>query len=270
MVSRRHLVGRVLILLVVGTTTAFAGPPFQTDDPQPVRWRHFEAYLFGTVDRGSSTGTWFLPAVEFNVGAAPNFQLHIIVPGSYVTPAGAYGIGDLELGAKYRFLQETSRRPQVGVFPMLEVPTGSRRLGLGNGQVWARLPVWAQKSYGPWTTYGGVGYQINHAPGMKDSLFAGWLVQRQLTRRLVLGSEVYHQAAQIVGGRHATFVDPGGYFNVRENLSMLFMLGHTVSGERHTVGYLGLYYTWGPNQAGSSQAADRRYSGLPAELARPR
>src|SRR5271157_5049839 len=33
-------------------------------------------------------------------GAAPNLQLHIIIPGSYVTPQGVYGIGDVELGAR--------------------------------------------------------------------------------------------------------------------------------------------------------------------------
>lgn len=233
-------------------------------------WRHYEAYLFGTVDHGLGIGSWSLPAMEFNIGAAPNLQLHVVIPGSYVTPRSSYGIGDIELGAKYRFIQETAKCPQVGVFPMIEVPTGDSRLGLGNGQVWARLPLWIQKSSGPWTTYGGAGYEINHAPGMKDSLFAGWLVQRQLTKRLVLGSEIYHHEAQTVGGRQATFVDPGGYYNVRKNLSLLFMLGHTVSGERHTVAYLGLYYTWGHEQSVSLQAADRRYSGVSPWLARVR
>lgn len=270
MASCRHHLGRVLWLIVVGSTTVFAGPPFQTDDPEPVPWHHYEAYLFGTVDRSRGMSSWILPAMEFNMGAAPNLQLHVVIPGSYVTPQGSYGIGDIELGAKYRFIQETATCPQVGVFPMLEVPTGSSRLGLGNGQVWARLPLWVQKSYGPWTTYGGAGYQINHAPGMKDSLFAGWLVQRQLTKRLILGSEIYHQEAQLLGGRQATFVDPGGYYNVRENLSLLFMLGRTVSGERHTVGYLGLYYIWGREQSASSEAANRRYSGLSGLLARAR
>ena len=103
---------------------------------------------------------------------------------------------------------------------------------------------------------------------MKDSLFAGWLVQRQITKRLVLGSEIYHQEAQLVGGRQATFVDPGGYYNFRENLSLLFMLGHTVSGERQTVGYLGLYFTWGRKRSASSQATDRSGSNSFTLLAR--
>jgi hypothetical protein len=195
---------------------------------------------------------WGMPAVEFNIGAAPNLQLHMVLPGAYVNPGGAYGIGDVEVGAKYRFVQESQNRPEVGIFPSLELPTGNSRLGLGNGRLWARLPLWVQKSYGPWTTYGGAGYQINHAPGMKDSLFAGWLVQRQISKRLVLGTEIYHQEAQTIVARQTTFVDSGGYYNFRENLSLLFMLGHTVSGERHAVGYLGLYYTWGRRRSASS------------------
>ena len=233
-------------------STAIAGPPFLADDPEPVDWHHYEAYVFSTVDRSSGSSSLQLPAVEFNMGAAPNLQLHIVIPSAYVTPPGAYGIGDVELGAKYRLVQETAKCPQIGVFPMLELPSGDSRRGLGNGQVWARLPVWVQKSKGPWTTYGGVGYQVNHAPGMKSSEFAGWLVQRKVTKRLVLGGEVYHHGPQTVGGRQATFTDAGGYYNVRENLSVLFMFGHTVSGERHTVGYLGLYYKWGGKSARAS------------------
>ena len=53
------------------------------------------------------------------MGAAPNLQLHVIVPGAYLYPSDAYGIGDIELGAKYRVVQEHGKRPQVGVFPLL-------------------------------------------------------------------------------------------------------------------------------------------------------
>ena len=240
------------LMLAFSSRLAFAGPPFLTDDPEPVQFHHYEAYVFSTVDRSNGSTFSQIPAFEFNIGAARNLQLHIIVPGAYLHPDGAYGIGDVELGAKYRFVEEGEHRPQVGAFPTLEVPTGNGRTGLGNGQLWARLPVWAQKSFGPWTTYGGVGYQINHAPGMKNSLFAGWLVQRQLAKRLVLGTEIYHQQADAAGARQTTFIDSGGYCNFRDDISLLFMLGHIVSGERHTVGYLGLYYTWGRDRGGSS------------------
>ena len=80
---------------------------------------------------------------------------------------------------------------------------------------------------------------------MKDSVFTGWLVQRKINQRLTLGTEVYAQNAQVVATKGSTFLDVGGYFNFTNNLSLLFMLGHTVAGDSHAVGYLGMYYTWG-------------------------
>ncbi len=161
---------------------------------------------------------------------------------------------------KYRFLEESGDRPQVGVFPLLEVPTGDADRGLGNGRLWARLPVWVQKSWGPWTTYGGGGYAINSAPGARDYGFAGWLLQRDLSKWLTLGGEVFAQGADAVGGRGSTILDAGGILTLREGFSVLFSAGRTVGGERHRVAYLGLYWTWGgngrPAASGTSRLGD--------------
>ena len=61
-----------LILTSIIVTPAFAGPAFLTDDPEPVPFKHWEFYLFSTLDatRKSTDGTG--PAFEFNVGALPN------------------------------------------------------------------------------------------------------------------------------------------------------------------------------------------------------
>ena len=137
------------VLLLIGiistfTVTTFAGPPFLTDDPEPVPFKHWEFYLFSTVDatRKSTNGTG--PAFEFNVGALPNLQVHLILPLGFTIPKGepgAYGLGDMEFGLKYRFIQETDYRPMVGVFPQLEIPTGDANRGLGNGRAWGKLPL---------------------------------------------------------------------------------------------------------------------------------
>ena len=41
-----------------------------------------------------------------------------------------------------------------------ELPTGSATKGLGVGKTWYKVPLWAQKSFGPWTTYGGGGETV--------------------------------------------------------------------------------------------------------------
>ena len=103
-----------------------------------------------------------------------------------------------------------------------------------------------QKSWGPWTSYGGVGLDVNHAPGMRDSTLGGVLIQRDLSARLTLGGEVFRQNAQTIAGRGYTLVNLGGYYNFTPGFSLLFSGGSSVVGEQHTVAYLGLYWTWGP------------------------
>ena len=250
---KRRKRGLLLFLLVLAlcaacAAPAFAGPPFRTDDPQPVDFRHWEGYFFSTLDKTADGRATQFPALEFNWGVVPNIQLHLIVPVASSRPPGGptwFGPGDVEFGVKYRFIQEGGKRPQIGIFPQLELPTGNADRGLGNGQVWARLPLWVQKSWGPWTTYGGGGYVINRAPGMRSHALAGWLLQRDLGKRLTLGGEIYSEGRSSITTRSSTIIDFGGYYNFSSHFSLLFSAGRDLIGGPHTVAYLGLYWTWG-------------------------
>jgi hypothetical protein len=242
----------LLIALAVILTgqRAFAGPPFLTDDPAPVDPRHWEAYVFSTFDHSFGATSAQGPALEFNLGAAPNLQLHLVVPWGWTQPSGSStlsGWGDVELGFKYRLLQEANDRPQIGIFPMVELPSGSASRGLGNGQAWFKVPVWIQKSWGPWTSYGGGGWAVNHARGQRDHAFGGWLLQRDIGETLTLGGELFTQGADAQDGRGFTVANLGGVVNLRTGLSLLFSAGGQVRGERHRLAYLGLYWTWGPH-----------------------
>jgi hypothetical protein len=78
-------------------TSAIAGPPFRTDDPEPVDYTHWEFYTFtsGTHISGDTSGIG--PAFEFNYGLIPNGQLHIVAPTAFDSPAGGptlFGYGD--------------------------------------------------------------------------------------------------------------------------------------------------------------------------------
>ena len=70
-------------------------------------------------------------------------------------------------------MQETKKRPMIGTFVMFEMPAGNAARGLGVGKTWYKLPIWVQKSSGPWTSYGGGGETIVNAPGYRSYAFAG-------------------------------------------------------------------------------------------------
>lgn len=251
-----HWVARVaaasLLALPVYPAIVLAGPPFQTDDPEPVPLHHYEFYVFavsdGTPTETDPTG----PAVEFNWGDLPNMQVHAVLGLGAAIPASGpatYGLIDTELGVKYRLISETSDRPEVGVFPMVELPTGDASRGLGVGSTWYRLPLWIQKDWGPWTTYGGGGYQLVHQTGFRSFPFAGWLLQRDVGQKWTLGGEVWYHGPEgpaTPEQRFATMIDLGGYYYfVKPGAQLLFCLGHTAVGQPETYAYLGLYWTWG-------------------------
>ena len=245
--------------LLAGMPPCVAGPPFLTDDPEPVDFGHNEFYVFGTLDHTGGTSVIAGPAIEYNRGIASETQFHIVVPLAWNVPAHgnvATGIGDIELGIKYRFVNATADGLQVGIFPMAEIATGSARHGLGNGRTWYRLPLWVQKSEGAWTFDGGGGVIVNPAAGMNNTTFGSALAQYTFSPRWTLGAEVFRQNALASDQPGYTLLNAGGYLNFSQNFSLLFSAGASVAGARHTVAYLGLYWTWASPE--TSKPAPRR------------
>ena len=179
----------VIVLWCIAPGAANAGPPYRTDDPEPTPLGHYEFYTFstGTVVRDDTSGS--LPAFELNYGLIPNGQLTIDASVAFDSPSGGatqFGYSDTPISFKYRFIQEDEQgwRPQVAVFPLVQLPTGDQSRGLGAGHVLVFLPM-AQKSFGDWTTYGGGGYWINQdGEDDKNYWFFGGLLQRKVTDKL--------------------------------------------------------------------------------------
>ena len=90
-----------------------------SDDPEPTDYHHFEIYTYnsGTAVRGDTGGA---TGIDFNYGAAPDLQLTATVPMGFDSPASgqsAFGLSNVELAAKYRFLHQDSFGLDVSVFP---------------------------------------------------------------------------------------------------------------------------------------------------------
>jgi hypothetical protein len=228
---------------------AIAGPPFLTDDPESIDYKHYEVYLFSELmknDVANLEPDLLAPAIEFNYGLLPRLQLHTALPYAWSLPdaaPAANGLGDIELGMKYQFFNETTTPVQLAIFPLLELPTGNSARNLGNGKPWVKLPIWLQKSWGSWTTYGGGGYAINSASDMRNYFYLGGQLQKKFSEYLILGAEIFYQGAASVDSRATTIFNAGGYYYFNKHLALLFSAGHSLFGQNNTVGYLGIYWT---------------------------
>ncbi|HYW95117.1 MAG TPA: transporter [Bacteroidales bacterium] len=222
-----------------------AGPPFLTDDPVPVPFQHWEYYISSIDTYRPEEWTGTLPHFEVNYGLIRNLQVHLLLPLNYTyTPhrSANFGYADTEIGAKYRIIRETGNRPQVGIFPIFEIPT-VKNDEFSHGKVKAFVPVWAQKSWHKLTTYGGAGYQVNPGKGNKNSTFLGWELQYDFTPVITVGGELYYQTADTAGGKSATAFNLGGYFNFSDQFHIIYSFGRNITHERFFTSYFGLLWT---------------------------
>jgi hypothetical protein len=247
----------LFLILAAARLSAQAGPPFQTDDPTPVDYGHYEFYVFGLADGTPVEMDSVGPAFEFNWGAIPKVQLHAILPFGITAPmnhpaygpAGqgpiTFGVSDIELGVKYGFIIQSKHRPQIGSFTMIEIPTDDKP--------WYRLPIWVAKDIGPWSLDGGAGYVVNPQSGMRNYPYGGFLVRRTINKKLDVAAEVFSHGRlgdDVALFQSSTLIDAGGFYNFNSpGLQLIFAYGHSIAGQTENYAYLGLYKTWGKDKA---------------------
>ena len=142
-----------LFFLLIYVNTSWAGPPFRTDDPEPVDYKHGEFYIATQYEKDKDVTYGTAPHIELNYGVVPNVMVHLIAPYAFNEPEGVStkrGYGDTEVGIKYRFVNCEDEHFMVGTFPLVELPTGDSDQGLGAGHTTYFVPFWIQKSWEPW------------------------------------------------------------------------------------------------------------------------
>jgi hypothetical protein len=239
-----------LSLLSICVGTAWAGPPFRTDDPEPVEYRSGEFYVATQYDKDKGVTSGTAPHFELNYGPVHNVQLHMIAPLAYVKPEGGaaqHGYGDTELGIKYRFLNDEASHFMAGIFPIVELPTGNSDKGLGAGHTLLFLPLWLQKAWGPWQSYGGGGYWRNPGEGNKDYWFFGWQVQREISEMLTLGAELFGNTKTADDGKYRAGFNVGAIINLTVEHHLLFSVGSDLHGDNKLSSYFAYQLTFGPH-----------------------
>lgn len=237
----------VLSCIVMSTYfgNCYAGPPFNTDDPQPVQLKHWEYYISSVTTFQAHEWSGTLPHFEVNYGVVPNVQLHVLLPVNYdYSATGGFNAGYsyTEVGVKYCFIPETESFPQIGTFPIVEIPTlKNARFGDGNVQLF--IPLWIQKSWNKLTTYGGGGYSIRPGAANKNSVFVGWEVQYDFSPIVTLGSELYYHSSEAVDLKPVMAFNVGGSINFSQRTHFIFSVGHSLINESFFSSYMGILWT---------------------------
>ncbi|HUI93594.1 MAG TPA: transporter [Chitinivibrionales bacterium] len=212
-------------------------------------YHHWEVYGASQISSNEDGVSGTAPHVEVNFGIFRQTQIHLIVPLAFNHPrtgVSTYGPGDIELGLKFRFINETPVVPQIGVFPLIEIPTGNAAKGLGAGNTQVFLPLWLQKSWGSWTTYGGGGYLINITPDPANSWFVGWEAQHDFSEHLTVGAEAFGTVFPSKSAENELGFNIGAIVNFTDNHHLLLSAGRDIVGHNDIFLYAAYQYTIGP------------------------
>jgi hypothetical protein len=241
-----RLVRRIAVLIAIGAASpACAGPPYQTDDPEPTDLHHWEIYNFADVD-GEHGNVDLEAGFDLNYGAAKDLQLTATLPFAFTHEhdAGSHaGQGDVELAVKYRFVHSETAGVQAAIFPRLILPTAANHLGTSHVRL--LLPLWGQKDLGKTSIFGGGGYEINPGKGNRDFWQAGLAVTHDMSGTLSLGGEVSWQSADAEGGSNTTGIDAGAIQKLPGPFALLLAGGPTFSNGKtgyHGYAALGLSF----------------------------
>lgn len=224
---------RTIIVAEAFFNSAWAGPPFVTDDPEPVEYRRWEVNYAASKTLRSGSASAAVPSIDMNYGLLPDVQLH--AQPRYALEKNAAGrnlaIDDTEIGVKYRFLnvERGNSTIMAGIYPLYQMPTGDVRLGPGRGKGQGFLPLWLQRNSGKWAVYGGAGYRINPGAGNRNSVFVGGSLLYQFTPALQFGAEVFHETANSLAGHSNAGFNLGGRYGLATDYNLLFSTGKGIS-----------------------------------------
>jgi hypothetical protein len=225
--------GLAFVALATCASPVWAGPPYVSDDPEPTDYKHFEIYAFGS-GTGTIDGTSGQAGIDFNYGAAPNLQLTVVVPAGFSQPTGnaaQFGLSNIQLAAKYRFLHQDGFGLDVSFFPRFFVPSPSSSTGSPNPSV--LLPLWLEKDWKDWSVFGGGGCVIS-ADSTENHCLAGGVLSHQVLKTLRLGVEVSYQSAAANGTPASTAVGLGATYDLTDNYHLLAYVNRGVQNADQT------------------------------------
>jgi len=244
----------ILFFFLCAASRAFAqgGPPYYTNDPGTpghLNWEINVGYMPFYYSNQSISHT---PDVDINFGLGDRIQLtyenawlRVQDPSS----AAKFGLGQSNLGVKWRFYDAGDSGLSVSTFPQLFLnnPDDAVRRGITSASQAFLLPFEFSKKFGPVGVDYEIGYQFAHAG--PNGWLMGLVLGHDFTSKFEIDIEFYSQ-----GTFHPSVYQPtigaGARYKIHKPAILLLMTGRSFEPDRsnqsYFVGYFGLQFLLPP------------------------
>jgi len=227
---------------------AQGGPPLLTDDPGTPGDGQWEINVAFTLEEVQGERLFEAPLLDLNYGYGDRIQLKFEIPWLILDEDGRptkSGLGNSLFGVKWRFRDEDEDGVSISIYPQFEFnnPTSSDERGLVEEGMELLLPVQLEKSLGPISMNGEVGYAIreNH----EDEWVYGLALGREFSEGFELIGEIHGTALRDFAENELVF-DIGTRLGMTSFLTLLLAAGRSFrgaeSGEPQFFTYVGLQF----------------------------
>lgn len=222
-----------------------------TDDPGTPGDQHWEinvAYTMTHTRNGDQSME--TPLLDINYGIGERLQLKYEAPWLVAHEAGQEamnGLGNSEIGVKWRFLDEDKDGLDVSTYPQYSFNTvaSSWQRGLVEEGSSFLLPFEFHGKVGSLEWNAEIGREFNTREA--DEWLYGLAVGRELSERFEFAVEV-HGEGRFASGDDQLIANLGGRLKLGKNRTLLISAGrslnHLQGQEFNFVGYLGLQFTY--------------------------
>lgn len=237
-----------MLFTLAASAPVHAGPPLITDDPDTPGAGRWEINLPITLEQARDQRIFEVPLLDINYGLGERTQLKFEVPWVVLDRRDndtTHGLGNSEIGVKYRFLDEDRHGMSMSIYPQLEFnnPTSSDERGLVDEGVRLKLPVQMTRSVGTFELYMEAGYEFVEAG--EDEWLYGVATGYSVNDHLELLAEVAGTASGDLDDDELVF-NIGAKLGINDYFNLLLSAGRSFrgssSGEPELLGYCGLQF----------------------------
>jgi len=246
--SNRFLASLLTLLLMSAPLRALAGPPLITNDPDTPGPGNWEINLAATGTHVNGGWEISVPDLDLNYGVGERIQLSVHAGTAWASDGGgpwSTGAGPVELGVRYRFLDEDTDGISLAVQPHWEKSWSRRAIekGLAPAHQAIGLPVQAARHFG--TSVVGLELMRTFVSSEPDEWQLGVSWSRELSSP---GRELLAEAVAVRtdGEATTTMFNVGATQALGKHLVLLGSLGRELDTPGHgTLFYLGVQFLSG-------------------------
>lgn len=224
--ASRHVAITIFTVALLVSAPCFATHPLGTEDPGTVAPLNLQVEVTGEYLHTTGDGNETDLGIGLTTGLLPNLDLALGAGFAVLDPeegSSEKGFGDLELAAKWNFLEDKGNLPGLALKVGVILPTGDKEKDLGGGGFDTSGNLIAGKAVGPVNLYLNLGYtRIDKvAEGDKKNIYAASLAgEWDIKESLALVGEVLYESAGADGEDPPVAVTAGLIWEIADNFSI--------------------------------------------------